>query len=68
MKKWLSDNNTLMCSIYSEVKSLIAMKFIITLKGKIYTKFCEISRKFVKLNFRKWKVGVGFWSALILSY
>ena len=36
MQKWLNDNNILMYSTHNEVKSVVAERFIRTLKGKIY--------------------------------
>ena len=35
-KKWLSDNNIIMYSPYNEVKSVVAERFIRTLKNKLY--------------------------------
>ena len=35
-KKWLSDNNIIMYSTYNEVKSVVAERFIRTLKNKLY--------------------------------
>ena len=35
-KKWLSDNNIIMCSTYNEGKSVVAERFIRTLKNKLY--------------------------------
>ena len=35
-KKWLKDNDIEMYSIYNEEKSVVAEKFIRTLKTKIY--------------------------------
>ena len=35
-KKWLKDNDTEMCSIHNEGKSVVAERFIRTLKTKIY--------------------------------
>ena len=36
-KKWLSDNNIIMYSSYNEGKSVVAERFIRTLKNKLYT-------------------------------
>ena len=36
LQKWLDDNNILMYSTYNEGKSIVAERFIITLKSKIY--------------------------------
>ena len=38
MQKWLDNNNILMYSIHNEGKSVIAERFIKTLKAKIYKK------------------------------
>ena len=35
-KKWLSDNDIIMYSTYNEVKSVVAERFIGTLKNKLY--------------------------------
>ena len=35
-KKWLSDNDIIMCSTYNEGKSVVAERFIRTLKNKLY--------------------------------
>ena len=35
-KKWLSDNDTIMYSTYNEGKSVVAERFIKTLKNKLY--------------------------------
>ena len=35
-KKWLSDNNIIMYSTYNEGKSVVAERFIRTLKNKLY--------------------------------
>ena len=35
-KKWLSDNDIIMYSTYNEGKSLVAERFIRTLKNKLY--------------------------------
>ena len=36
LKKWLSDNNIIMYSTYNEDKSVVAERFIRTLKSKLY--------------------------------
>ena len=36
MQKWLADNDILMYSTHNEGKLIIAERFIITLKAKIY--------------------------------
>ena len=38
MQEWLDNNDILMCSTHNEVKSVIAERFIKTLKAKIYKK------------------------------
>ena len=38
MQKWLDDNDVLMCSTHSEVKSVVAEKFIKNVMDKIYIK------------------------------
>ena len=43
-KKWLRDNNIEMCSTNNEGKSVIAEKFIRTLKNKIYKYMTSISK------------------------
>ena len=44
-KKWLKDNDIEMYSIYNEGKSIVAEKFIRTLKNKIYKYITSISKK-----------------------
>ena len=44
-KKWLKDNDIEMHSIYNEGKSIVAEKFIRTLKNKIYKYITSISKK-----------------------
>ena len=43
-KKWLEDNNIEMHSIHNEVKSVVAERFIITLKTKIYKYMTSMSK------------------------
>ena len=43
-KKWLRDNNIVMYSIHSEGKSVVAERFIRTLKSKIYKYMTSISK------------------------
>ena len=43
-KKWLKDNNTEMYSIHNEGKSVIAERFIRTLKNKIYKYMTSVSK------------------------
>ena len=38
MQKWFNDNDFSMCSIYNKGKSVVAERFIETLRGKIYEK------------------------------
>ena len=44
MIQWLKDNDTEMCSIHNEVKSIVAERFIRTLKTKIYKYMTVISK------------------------
>ena len=44
LKKWLKDNDIEMCSIHNEVKSIVAERFIRTLKTKIYKYMTVISK------------------------
>ena len=44
-KKWLKDNGIEMYSIYNEGKSVVAERFIRTLKTKIYEYMTSISEK-----------------------
>ena len=39
MQKWLDVNDVLMYSTHNEVKSIVAERFIKTLKGKIFQKW-----------------------------
>ena len=43
-KKWLKDNNIEMYSIHNERKSVVAERFIRTLKNKIYKYMTSISK------------------------
>ena len=43
-KKWLRDNNIIMYSTHNEGKSVVAERFIRTLKGKIYKYMTSISK------------------------
>ena len=43
-KKWLKDNNTEIYSIHNEGKSVIAERFIRTLKNKIYKYMTSVSK------------------------
>ena len=44
-KKWLSDNNIIMYSTYNEGKSVVAERFIRTLKSKLYKHMTAIGKK-----------------------
>ena len=44
VKKWLKDNDIEMYSIHNEGKSVVAERFIRTLKNKIYKYMTAISR------------------------
>ena len=44
-KKWLKDNDIEMYSIHNEGKSVVAERFIRTLKNKIYKYMTSISKK-----------------------
>ena len=44
LKKWLRDNNTVMYSTHNEGKSVVAERFIRTLKNKIYKYMTSISK------------------------
>ena len=43
-KKWLSDNDIIMYSMYNEGKSVVAERFIRTLKSKLYKHMAAISK------------------------
>ena len=43
-KKWLQDNNVAMYSTHNEGKSVVAQRFIRTLKNKIYKYMTSISK------------------------
>ena len=43
-KKWLKDNDIIMDSIHNEGKSVVAERFIRTLKNKIYKHMTAISK------------------------
>ena len=50
-KKWLKDNDTEMYLIYNEGKSVVAERFIRTLKSKIYKCMTSVSNVYIdKLN------------------
>ena len=44
LKKWLNDNDISMYSTYNEGKSVVAERFIRTLKNKIYKHMTAVSR------------------------
>ena len=46
-KKWLKDNDIEMYSIHNEGKSVVAKRFIRTLKTKIYKYMTSVSKKCV---------------------
>ena len=48
--KWLKDNDTEMYSIHNEGKSVVAERFIRTLKNKIYKYMTAISKKCISIN------------------
>ena len=45
MISWLQDNNIEMCSTHSEGKSVVAERFIRTLKNKIYIHDLKIKKR-----------------------
>ena len=45
MRKWLDDNNTLICSTNNEAKSVVTKRFMKTFKGKICKKMTPNSSK-----------------------
>ena len=49
-KKWLKDNDIEMYSIHNEGKSVVAERFIRTLKNKIYKYMTAISKMFISIN------------------
>ena len=44
MKSWLQDNNIEMCSTHNEAKSVVAKRFIRTLKNNIYKYLTSVSK------------------------
>ena len=50
VKKWLKDNNIEMCLIHNEGKSVVAERFIRTLKTKIYKYMTSISKNVLSIN------------------
>ena len=49
-KKWLKDNNIEMYSIHNEGKSVVAERFIRTLKNKIYKYMTSLSKMYILIN------------------
>ena len=45
--KWLKDNDISMSSTYNEGKSIVAERFIRTLKNKIYKHMTAVSKMFI---------------------
>ena len=45
-KKWLRDNDISMYSTYNEGKSVVAERFIRTLKNKLYKHMASVSKNF----------------------
>ena len=58
MQKWLDNNDTLIYSTRNESKSVVAERFIKTLKSKIYKKLTANNKKFY----------LGFWNKLVDEY
>ena len=50
MKSWLQDNNIKMCSTQNEGKSVVAERFIETLKSKIYECMTSVSKMCMLTN------------------
>ena len=50
MEEWLDNNDILMYSTHNEGKSVIAERFIITLKSKIYKKITANDNKSYLIN------------------
>ena len=50
MKSWLQDNNIEIYSTHDEAKSLVAERFIRTLKNKIYKYMTSISKLCILIN------------------
>ena len=50
MKSWLQDNNIEMYSKHNEGKSVVAERFIRTLKNKIYKYMTSISKMCILIN------------------
>ena len=50
MKSWLEKNNIEMYSAHNEEKSVIAGRFIRTLKNEIYKYMTSVSKIFILIN------------------
>ena len=50
MKSWLQDNNIKMCPTHNEGKSVVAERFIGTLKSKIYEYMTSVSKMCMLIN------------------
>ena len=48
-KKWLSDNDIIMYSTYNEGKSVVAERFIRTLKNKLYKHMTAASKNVIMM-------------------
>ena len=49
-KKWLQDNDLVMYSTHNEGKSVVAKRFIRTIKNKIYEHMTSISKMYILIN------------------
>ena len=49
-KKWLRDNDIVMCSTHNEGKSVVAERFIRTLKNKIFKYMTSVSKMHILIN------------------
>ena len=49
-KKWLKDKNIEMYSTYNEGKSVVAERFIKTLKNRIYKHMTAVSKMFIMVS------------------
>ena len=48
-KKWLSDNDIIMYSTFNEGKSVVAERFIRTLKNKLYKHMTDINKMYIMM-------------------
>ena len=48
-KKWLSDNDIIMYSTYNEGKSVVAERFVRTLKSKLYKNFVLLVKTYIMM-------------------